>query len=112
MLESLSFSNCTPRSLRGTIDGLTFNKKEANDHTINAVQKWLSISHKIGIPSYRVFCNFMISLHDDYFINKKGLIDAVKKIHKQSTNKAKITQNDWTNDFHQADNVIHFVTMK
>ena len=54
----------------------------------------------------------MISLHDGYFINKKGLIDAVKKFHKQSTNKAKITQNDWTNAFHQADNVVHFVTTK
>ena len=52
MLESLPFSNCTPRSVRCTIDGLTFNKKEANDHTINAVQKWLSISCTIGIPSY------------------------------------------------------------
>ena len=28
MLESLPFSNCTPRSLRCTIDGLTFNKKK------------------------------------------------------------------------------------
>ena len=54
----------------------------------------------------------MISYHDDYFINKKGLIDAVKQFHKQSMNKAKITQNDWTNAFHQADNVVHFVTMK
>ena len=81
MLESLPFSNCSPRSLCGTIEGKTSNKKEANDHTINAVQKWLSISHTIGIPSYQVFCNFMISSHDDYFINKKGLIDALKQSH-------------------------------
>jgi hypothetical protein len=39
MLESLPFDNCSPRSVRATIDGKTFNKKEANDHTINAVQK-------------------------------------------------------------------------
>jgi len=54
----------------------------------------------------------MISSHDDYFINKKGLIDALKQFHQQPKNKAKITQKEWTNAFHQADNVVHFVTMK
>ena len=54
----------------------------------------------------------MISSHDDYFINKKGLIDALKQFHNKSKNKAKITQKDWTNAFHQADNVVHFVTTK
>eukprot|EP00957_Ditylum_brightwellii_P177279 13505017-Ditylum_brightwellii.AAC.1 len=29
--------NGSPRSVRATIDGKTFNKKEANDHTFNAV---------------------------------------------------------------------------
>eukprot|EP00957_Ditylum_brightwellii_P190324 14487598-Ditylum_brightwellii.AAC.1 len=28
-------------SVHATIDGKIFNKKEANDRTINAVQKWL-----------------------------------------------------------------------
>ena len=54
----------------------------------------------------------MISSHDNNFINKKGLIDALKKFHQCLKNKAKITQKEWTNAFHQADNVVHFVTMK
>ena len=54
----------------------------------------------------------MISSHDNYFINKKGLIDALKQFHQQSKNKTNITQKEWTNAFHQANNVVHFVTMK
>ena len=54
----------------------------------------------------------MISSHDNCFINKKGLIDALKQFHQQSKNEAKITQKEWTNAFHKADNVVHFVTMK
>eukprot|EP00957_Ditylum_brightwellii_P113243 8635744-Ditylum_brightwellii.AAC.1 len=41
MLESLHYSNCSPRSVCGSINGKAFNKKKANDHTFNAVQKWL-----------------------------------------------------------------------
>ncbi len=112
MLDSLPYSNADQKSSRGNIDEKHFDKHEVHDHTIKAVQKWLSISCIVGKPSYRVFCNFMSVSYNEKFFNKKGVLEALKQFYQSSKNNAIIQEKDWTNAFHQANNVVQFISMK